>query len=132
MILFYQFLRANPDRADNCGWTALHHAVANGHEKCVRYLVNVGANFWNLDNDLRTPLQLAGVFDRIEIVQYLDMIAAQQSALHKNTVRKLKESAEKRAKKRLKKREKLFEKLDKAQKIRLKVSKFCRDKILNK
>lgn len=84
--------------------------------------MNVGANFWNMDNDLRTPLQLAGVFDRIEIIQYLDMIAAQQSALHRNTVRKLKESAEKRAKKRLKKREKLLEKLDKNQKNQFKVS----------
>ncbi|CAD5113268.1 DgyrCDS2447 [Dimorphilus gyrociliatus] len=111
---------ANVDKADNSGWTALHHSVANGHEKCVEYLVNIGANFWNLDNDLRTPMQLAAVFDRIEIVRYLDMIVAQQSALHKNSVRSLKEVAEKKAKKRLKRREKVLEKLEKNQKDQVK------------
>lgn len=50
---------------------------------CVSFLVVFGANLWALDHDLHTPMEIAAMHNRREILEYLDKAAAKQEATNK-------------------------------------------------
>lgn len=47
------------DTSDRAGMSALHWAVLNGHETCVRFLLERGCDIDRLNNGLNTPFLLA-------------------------------------------------------------------------
>jgi len=103
-------LRGDPDKCDIWGNTPLHHAACNGHIHCVSFLINFGANIFALDNDLRTPLEVAASRDRNECVQILDKAATEQNMLNPKKVSKLKAQAQRNVEKQIKECEKRQEK----------------------
>ncbi|XP_075231737.1 SAM_USH1G_HARP domain-containing protein Sans [Lycorma delicatula] len=92
------------------GQTALHIAAAKGHMNCVSFLVGFGANMWALDHDLHTPMQVAAMQNRREILEYLDKAAAKQEASNKREVKAKKEKAQKDAERHRKKYEERMKK----------------------
>ena len=107
------YFRGNPDKCDYLGNSSLHLAAANGHMNCVTYLVSLGCNLWSLDNDFHTPLDVAGLNDRTEIVRYLDRVYSIQSERNRKLVKRFKEKAVVAAQKRIKKYNKLQAKAQK-------------------
>lgn len=59
------------DALDNTGNAAIHWAVDLGSSSLVSLLVNLGASTEVLDKEGRTPLALAVIGGRLEIVEYL-------------------------------------------------------------
>lgn len=92
---------------DYLGLTALHHASRKGHIHVVTYLVNWGANVFALDNDHHSPLNLASLYEKVEVTQYLDSVCAQQQTKNPKHVARLKEEAVKQAEKNIKRYEKM-------------------------
>ena len=103
----YFFLSGDPEKCDNFGNTALHWAAQNGHIKCVSFLISFGVNLWSMDNEYHMAKEVAALNNRDKIVQLIDHVVAQQSALNSRTVIRLKEKARIDAEKRIK----LFRKL---------------------
>ncbi|XP_026689314.1 ankyrin repeat and protein kinase domain-containing protein 1-like [Diaphorina citri] len=68
------------------GQTALHVAAARGHMNCVTFLVGFEANLWALDHDLHTPMDLAALAGRKEIIEYLDKACTKQELVNKKKV----------------------------------------------
>ncbi|KAH9414471.1 Usher syndrome type-1G protein [Dermatophagoides pteronyssinus] len=97
----------DPEKCDNFGNTALHWAAQNGHIKCVSFLISFGVNLWSMDNEYHTAKEVAALNNRNQIVDLIDHVVAQQSALNSRTVIRLKEKARIDAEKRIK----LFRKL---------------------
>ena len=79
--------RGDPDKSDYAGNTALHLSSQNGHLACLRFLVNVGANLWKLDNDMHTAIELAGIRNQLQCVEYLDKNMNQEKLKHPNVVK---------------------------------------------
>lgn len=94
--------RGNPDKCDIWGNTPLHLAAANGHQKCLFFLVSFGANIWCLDNDYHTPLDMAATKNHMDCVRYLDSVAVKQTGLNTKLVSKLKDRAFRNAERRIK------------------------------
>lgn len=81
----------------------MHWAAANGHLECVSFLISFDtSSLWALDNGRRSAQQLAQANHCETVVQYLDYIVAQQSALNTKMVRKMKQQAGEQVDKRLK------------------------------
>ncbi|KAM6121555.1 LOW QUALITY PROTEIN: ankyrin repeat and SAM domain-containing protein 4B [Phoenicopterus ruber ruber] len=99
----------DPDKCDIWGNTPLP-AACNGHIHCVSFLINFGANIFALDNDLRTPLEVAASRDRNECVRILDKAATEQNILNPKKVSKLKAQAQRNVEKQIKECEKRQEK----------------------
>ncbi|KAK7111655.1 hypothetical protein V1264_011255 [Littorina saxatilis] len=97
------------DRCDYLGLTPLHHAAQKGLLPVATYLVNWGANVFALDNDHHSALDLASLHERVEVVQYLDSVVAQQQTKNPKHVTKLKEEALRQAERNAKRYEKLQE-----------------------
>ena len=64
-------LRAYVDTADQRGWTALHHAAANGNEDMVKELIAAGAQVDSRNSAQRTPLHYAAAAGHSEIIRKL-------------------------------------------------------------
>lgn len=64
--------------------------------------MSFGANLWALDNRYQTAKDVAAANNRVEVMDYLDHVIAQQSALNTKFVQKLKASAVLEAEKRQK------------------------------
>ncbi|CAH0774182.1 unnamed protein product [Bemisia tabaci] len=92
------------------GQTALHIAAARGHMNCVSFLVGFDANLWALDHDMHTPMEVAAMNGRKEILDYLDKTAAKQEMTNKKKVDAKKEKALKDAERRRKKYEERMKK----------------------
>ena len=93
----FSIFSGDPDKMDLMGFTSMHHAAQNGHINCVTFLVNFGANVWAMDNEHQTPLDIAALQNREDIVKFLD--ETQNVQLHKSpkVVQALKEKAMKEA-----------------------------------
>ncbi|XP_005101206.1 Usher syndrome type-1G protein homolog [Aplysia californica] len=92
---------------DFLGFTALHHATQRGHFDVVSYLVYWGCNVHALDNDLHSALDLAAMYNRTDIVKFLDSVIAQRQAKNPKQFAKQKEEAMRVAEANVKKYEKL-------------------------
>ena len=62
---------ADPDAKDNSGWTPLHGAARNGHDRIVQLLLQAGADFGAKDKSGRTALQLAVEKDLAVVIKLL-------------------------------------------------------------
>lgn len=91
------------------GMTALHHAASRGLMPVVTYLVNWGASIFSLDNDYHSPLDLASLHEKTEVMQYLDGVHAEQQRKNPKHVARLKEEAVKNAERNIKRYERLQE-----------------------
>uniref|UniRef100_UPI00358F3EC4 pre-mRNA splicing regulator USH1G-like n=1 Tax=Myxine glutinosa TaxID=7769 RepID=UPI00358F3EC4 len=107
------------DRCDIWGRSALHLAAGNGYLVCVGFLANMGANIWVMDNDHRTPLELASLKGQAECVQLLDKMAGDQTQKDPRQAQRDQDKASKEVEKRIEiaeqlkiKREKQRELLD--------------------
>ncbi|KAI5724055.1 hypothetical protein M8J76_014880 [Diaphorina citri] len=101
----------DPEKANyHFGQTALHVAAARGHMNCVTFLVGFEANLWALDHDLHTPMDLAALAGRKEIIEYLDKACTKQELVNKKKVEMKKEKAIKDAEKHRKKYEERLKK----------------------
>ena len=106
-----RFFSGNPDVCDQFGYTALHHAAANGRLNCVTFLVSFGVNLWALDNQFHTALEVAALrAARSPIVRHLDAALAKQASLNRKLTAKLRERAALEARKRVKLYDKAVEK----------------------
>ncbi|XP_049775798.1 ankyrin repeat and SAM domain-containing protein 4B [Schistocerca cancellata] len=85
------------DRCDNFGNTALHFAAARGHKACVTFLINWGANLWAMDIDFHTPMELAAMNNRDDIVRLLDSATAKEEESNTKLVETKKKKAQKAA-----------------------------------
>lgn len=94
------------NKPDITGFTPLHHAAKNGHINIVSFLINYGCNIWCLDNDFHTALDIAGLYDRVEIVKLLDSTHSRQQQLNPKVVQSYKEKATREAEQNIKKYEK--------------------------
>lgn len=111
---FYSFtFRGDVNKLDILGLTALHHAAQHGHLNCVSFLVNFGANFWMLDNDQHTCLDIAALENREDIVKFLDDAQSMQHRKNPKIVQQLKEKALRESEKNAKLYEKLQDKASK-------------------
>lgn len=101
----------DPEKANyHFGQTALHIAAGRGHMNCVTFLVGFEANLWALDHDLHTPLDLAALAGRKEIIEYLDKASTKQELINKKKVDLKKDKAIKDAEKHRKKYEERMKK----------------------
>mgnify|MGYP002716831906 CR=1 FL=1 len=100
--LNFFFFSGDPEKCDYFGNTSLHWAAQNGHLKCVSFLISFGVNLWSMDNEYHMAKEVAALNNRDKIVQLIDHVVAQQSALNSKTVIKLKEKARLEAEKRIK------------------------------
>jgi len=103
----------DPERCDNYGNTALHLASAKGRLNCVTFLINFGANLWDLDIDLHSAKDLAAINNREDILKYLDAAGAQQESANPKLVKSNQEKAKKEAEKRVKNFQKIQKKAEK-------------------
>ncbi|UXI14554.1 85/88 kDa calcium-independent phospholipase A2 [Sarcoptes scabiei] len=92
----------DPEKCDYFGNTALHWSSNNGHYQCVSFLISFGVNLWSMDNEYHTAKDLAALNNRMEIVQLIDNVLAQQCAFNTKEIMKLKEKARSSAEKRIK------------------------------
>ncbi|XP_076447186.1 pre-mRNA splicing regulator USH1G-like [Babylonia areolata] len=95
------------DRSDFLGLTPLHHAAQRGLLHVVTYLVNWGANVYSLDNGHHSAMDLASLFEKVEVVRYLDEVYGQQSRKNPKSVSRQKEEAVKQAERNIRRYEKL-------------------------
>lgn len=86
--------RGNPDKCDIWGNTPLHHAASNGHVHCVSFLINFAANIFALDNDMRSPLDVAASRNQYECVRILDNAATEQNMKNPKRTLRLKAQAQ--------------------------------------
>lgn len=100
------------NKADLTGFTPLHHACKNGHENVVHYLVNFGCNIWALDNEYHTALDIANLYDRRDIAQFLDSTHSKQESKNPKVVQSLKEKATRDAENNVKRYERLQKEVD--------------------
>ena len=56
----------------NNGWTPLHCAAEAGSKKIVRVLLDHGSNPWASDRYGDTPLDVARVYHKVEVVEVLE------------------------------------------------------------
>ncbi|KAK6624327.1 hypothetical protein RUM44_011186 [Polyplax serrata] len=103
----------DPDKSDNFGNTALHHASERGHLTCVRFLTNFGANMWSLNCKMHTPKELAAMSNKGDVLRFLDEVMAEQETTKRKEVKAKKERAQKEAEKKLKEYEKVQKKAEK-------------------
>lgn len=72
LALLRKHLKTTPiDEVDKAGMTALHWAVLRGHEVCVRFLLDRGADVDVLQKGLNTPLLLAAACGHETIARLL-------------------------------------------------------------
>merc|ERR1711892_122498 len=103
----------DPERCDNYGNTALHLASAKGRLNCVTFLINFGANLWDLDIDLHSAKVLAAINNREDILKYLDAAGAQLEASNLKLAKSCQEKAKKEAEKRVKNFQEIQKKAEK-------------------
>lgn len=106
----YLSFSGDPNKSDIWGNTPLHHAAEKGHANCVAFLINFGANIFALDNQLRSPLDVAILKDHKDCVKILDGAASKQTSLNPKKVARVKEQAMKDAERKIKECEKLQDK----------------------
>uniref|UniRef100_H9GCC2 SAM domain-containing protein n=1 Tax=Anolis carolinensis TaxID=28377 RepID=H9GCC2_ANOCA len=92
-LCFFVSPRGDPDKCDIWGNTPLHLAAANGHIHCVSFLITFGANIFALDNDMRSPLDVAASRYHYECVRILDNAATEQTIKNPKRVSRLKAQA---------------------------------------
>jgi len=96
----------DPEKCNyHLGQNALHLAASKGHLSCVTFLVGFDVNLWALDLDFLTPMQLAAIHGKSQVLQYLDKAAAAQIMQNKKKVESKKEKAQKDAERNQKKYE---------------------------
>jgi ankyrin repeat protein len=61
----------NVNDGDECGWTALHIAARYGHDECVNYCVEMGANVNARSDDGWTPLHPASMHGHANVVSVM-------------------------------------------------------------
>eukprot|EP01043_Picozoa_sp_COSAG02_P027799 COSAG02_NODE_1654_length_11481_cov_3.465033_6_plen_199_part_00 len=67
------------DAGDKRGFTAYHHACANGHEDVVKVLLKAGCNSAMLNDGRRTGWDLAKEMGRANVTDLLNKLAAKGS-----------------------------------------------------
>lgn len=77
----------------------MHLAATQGHMRIVTFLVNFGANIFNTDIDGRTAQEVAGIYNRDDILRFLDGVTAKLEASDKKKAKAMKEKAKENAKK---------------------------------
>eukprot|EP00435_Cladocopium_sp_Y103_P044372 s837_g12.t1 len=78
MVRFLVEIGCDKDKTDEeAGATALHDAAAFGHLDIVRFLVESGANRHLVDNNGKTPLDLASESGHAEVVRFLSQFEAE-------------------------------------------------------
>ena len=60
----------DPSEVDHQGWNALHHASASGDIKTLERLVKSGMSIEQQDNQGSTPLLIAAVYGKPDVVNY--------------------------------------------------------------
>jgi len=103
----------NVNKVDLLGYSSLHHACRLGHMNCVTFLVNYGADFWILDNDMHSPLDVAALENFEDIVKFLDEAQTMQQRKNPKFVQQQKEKAMREAERNLKNYEKAQERASK-------------------
>lgn len=88
----------------------MHHAADKGHASCVAFLINFRANIFAVDNNHRSPLDVANLKGRTDCVMILDEAANKQTSLNPKRVAKLKDQALKDAEMKIKECEKIQDK----------------------
>lgn len=96
IIFLLYFFRGDPDKYDLTGYTALHHAIRNGHQYCAEFLVNFGCNIWALDNDGHSAMDVASLYERQELMTFLDDAYFKQKNLNPKVVGTLREKSVKK------------------------------------
>lgn len=66
------FCGALPDHACKQGATALGISAQEGHEQCVKHLLQYGANPYKSDHCGRTPIKLAAKSNRNNVLRVLE------------------------------------------------------------
>ena len=56
---------------DGIGYVALHRACAGGHLECAKALLGAGADINKQKDDGWTPLMMAAIYGKIEVVREL-------------------------------------------------------------
>lgn len=97
------------DKKDYLGLTSLHHAARRGLINIVTFLVNWGANVYSLDNDFHSALDWAALYEKTEVVNFLDGVISQQEIKNPKYVARMKEEAIRLAQRNRKRYEKLQE-----------------------
>ena len=64
----------DPEKTTLLGSSGLHLAASKGYLNCVSFLVNFGVNMWCLDNDLRTPKDIAAINKKKEVSYQYDRL----------------------------------------------------------
>lgn len=103
------FYSGEVDKKDYLGLTSLHHAARRGLINIVTFLVNWGANVYSLDNDFHSALDWAALYEKTEVVNFLDGVISQQEIKNPKYVARMKEEAIRLAQRNRKRYEKLQE-----------------------
>jgi len=72
--------KADVALADKYGFTALHRAAISGRASICRVLIDEGALLTALDDEDRTPLEVAKAYNRAECVAILEAAAVEAAA----------------------------------------------------
>lgn len=71
-------INATLQRTSAMGWNALHYAAANGDVELVKYLIKYGANVNKATGEGSTPLFLAKLGNREEVIKILKRAGAKE------------------------------------------------------
>ena len=71
--------RDSLDQGDRRGFTAYHHACANGHADVVKVLLKAGCNSAMLNDSKRTGWDLAQEMGRTNVTELLQKVAKKDS-----------------------------------------------------
>ncbi len=72
--ILHQYKARLHDAVGSSGTTSLHSAAYNGHLDVVRYLARHGADIVHLDNDGKSPLDLARAKGRTSVISLLEAV----------------------------------------------------------
>ena len=54
------------------GYTPLHITARHGHLEIVKYLIEIGVDFMAINNEEKTPLDLAIELNKTDVVAFLE------------------------------------------------------------